>query len=325
MLITVAICTLNRSASLHRTLGSLAALQGTSSLDWEVVVVNNGCDDDTDQVIASFTGRLPLRRAFEPQRGHARARNRAIETAHGDYIVWTDDDVVMDGGWLAAYAEAFQRWPEAAVFGGRIIPRYEAPVVEWVRQCEALIGGAFAVRDLGAEPMPLTLAGGRIPYGANFALRATEQRAFRYNPDLGYGPGRRRLSEETELVGRIMRSGGVGYWVPKACVEHCIGRERQTTAYIARHYAALGETRVFLEGVAEATPLWFGVPRWLWRRLIEEWARYQFHRLVSPAPAWVPHLRDYSLAWGAIRYWRRRQKTAIAEDDRQPLRARGSA
>ena len=143
MLVTVAICTLNRAASLRRTLDSLAAMQQPDGIDWELLVVNNGCTDDTDLVIRSFADRLPLRREFEAQQGHSRALNRAVGTANGDYVVWTDDDVVVDRAWLAAYAEAFRRWPEAAVFGGPIVPRYHAPVPPWV------IGTAFAFRLKG--------------------------------------------------------------------------------------------------------------------------------------------------------------------------------
>ena len=93
MLITIAICTYNRADSLSRTLQSLAAMRLPPRVDWEVVVVNNNSTDHTDAVIASFSGsRLPIRREFEPRRGLSRARNRAVDTADGDYILWTDDD-----------------------------------------------------------------------------------------------------------------------------------------------------------------------------------------------------------------------------------------
>jgi glycosyltransferase involved in cell wall biosynthesis len=125
MMITVAIPTLNRAESLKRTLESLAAMRIPMDLAWEVLVVNNGGTDHTDQVIDSFVGRLPIRRVVEPKRGVSNARNRAVDEAKGDYILWTDDDVVVDPGWLAAYADAFKRWPDVAVFGGKIVPRLE--------------------------------------------------------------------------------------------------------------------------------------------------------------------------------------------------------
>ena len=182
MQVTVAICTLNRAESLRRTLDSLAAMRVPNDFDWEVVVVNNNCTDHTDEIIAAFAGRLPVRREFEAQRGLSRARNRAVDVAKGDYFVWTDDDVMVDPGWLTAYTEAFRRWPEAAVFGGPIIARYETPVAKWLAESEALLFGVFAIRDFGSESLPLCVSEQRIPLGANFALRAAEQRAFRYDP-----------------------------------------------------------------------------------------------------------------------------------------------
>jgi glycosyltransferase involved in cell wall biosynthesis len=302
-LLTVAICTSNRAESLQRTLDSLAAMQVSNRIDWELVVVNNGCTDHTDRVIGSFADRLPIRREYEPQRGLSNARNRAVDAAAGNYILWTDDDVVVAPGWLTAYAEAFERWPEAAVFGGPIIPRYAAPVPQWFSESEALLrNSVFGGRDFGDEPCPLSIARGNLPWGPNFAVRAAEQRQFRYNPQLGLAPGQRRRGEELDALGRILQSGASGYWVPTARIQHCSDTSQQTVEYVARYFATVGETSAFLETGREARR-WFGVPRWVWRQLVEGWLRYRIHRSVSPAPIWIPHLRDYAQAWGAARYY----------------------
>jgi glycosyltransferase involved in cell wall biosynthesis len=304
MLVTVAICTLNRAASLRRTLESLAAMRLPDDITWEVVVVNNGCTDDTDEVVQALMDRLPIRREFEPERGLSRARNRAVDAARGDYIIWTDDDVVVGRGWLAAYGEAFGRWPEAAVFGGPIIPRYTAPVPKWLSDSRTLIGEVvYSARDFGDEPVPLCRA--RIPYGPNFAVRTTEQRIFRYDIRLGHGPGQRRRAEEKDVIERILASGAAGYWVPLARVEHRVTREQQTVRYFADFCATTGEAEAHLTAaLPTAGPRWFGVPRWRWRRLFELWLIYRFHRLISPAPVWLMHLRNYAMLWGMIRYWR---------------------
>jgi glycosyltransferase involved in cell wall biosynthesis len=303
--ITVAICTLNRAESLRRTLESLVVMRIPDELGWEVVVVNNYCTDDTDKVIASFTHRLPIRREFERQRGHSSARNRAVDAANGDYIVWTDDDVIVDPGWLAAYVEAFGRWPEAAVFGGPIIPRYITPVPQWIVQSNGLLDVVFSHRDFGAEPLPLSLVGHRTPYGANFAMPAAEHRRFCYNLQLGSRPGQQRLGEDTEVIDRVLASGGIGYWVPGARVEHCIRADRQRIGFVAHRFAELGETDAYLNGLRPISgPLWFGAPRWLWRRMAAGWVFYCCHRLISPPTVWLSYLRAGAFAWGAIRYWR---------------------
>jgi len=65
MKVTVAICTLNHAESLRPTLRSLTAMSTPNELNWEVIVVKDGCIDNTDEVVREFAGRLPLRPAFE--------------------------------------------------------------------------------------------------------------------------------------------------------------------------------------------------------------------------------------------------------------------
>src|SRR6266481_662849 len=119
---TVAICTWNRAASLLQTLRSLTSIDPPNS-PWELLVVNNHCTDETEDVLDRLQQELPLRRVFEAKPGVSQARNAAIQHAHGNYIIWTDDDVIVDKDWLCAYERAVNRWPEAAVFGGPVRPK----------------------------------------------------------------------------------------------------------------------------------------------------------------------------------------------------------
>ena len=305
MLMTVAICTFNRADSLRRTLDSLIAMQVPSDIAWEIVIVNNNSSDHTDDVISEYADSLPVRRVFEPRTGKSNALNRAIDVARGDYILWTDDDVVVDASWLTAYVEAFRRWPEAAVFGGRITPKYETPVQKWILQSEALLEGPYAIRDFGDHALPLSADDeDHFPFGANWAMRTAEQRAFRYDPDLGPVPSRIRNQEETDLIRRVLDSGATGYWIPEAKVEHCIGRDRQSVRYIAAYYESWGETLAFRNAAATATgPFWFGVPRRIWPRLLVWGVLYRVCRFVSPASVWVRYLEAYSWNKGICRYW----------------------
>jgi glucosyl-dolichyl phosphate glucuronosyltransferase len=302
--ITVAICTFNRAESLRRTLDSVARMVVPTDLAWELVIVNNNSTDHTDEVISEYFEQLPVKREFEPQPGHSIARNRAIDAAKGEYIVWTDDDVIVDANWLKAYAEAFRQWPDAAVFGGRIIPRFAIPAAKWAVESELILEGAYARRDLGSDTQPLCFAEHRIPYGANFAIRAKEQRAFRYDPNLGLAPNRRRYHDEVDVIERLLKSGARGYWIPSARVEHCIGREKQTLRYIIEFQTAIGETDAFLcKTGMSATRFWFGVPRRLWPQLLKRYLLYRWHRLVSPPTVWVERLQRYAYTRGLLKYW----------------------
>jgi glucosyl-dolichyl phosphate glucuronosyltransferase len=309
MFITVAICTRNRAESLRRTLNSLAAMSVPGDLEWELVIVNNNSTDHTDTVIDVYRDRLPVRREFEPVPGLSNARNRAIDGAEGKYIVWTDDDVVVDSGWLTAYFAGFLGWPEAAVFGGRITPIYEEPVAQWVKESEALLRGPYGVRDFGKDVLPLSVTEDRLPFGANFAVRSLEQQVFRYDPDLGIGPKTRRLGEETDVVTRLLESGATGYWLPAAKLEHFITKKMQTTRHIANFAAALGET-----DARQGVP-WSEAPRKVWP--LKRWLRYRYHRLMSPAPVWVGDLQAYAYAKGTFRYyWQQQRLRSEARDGR---------
>ena len=252
---------------------------------------------------------MPIRREFESRGGKSNALNRAIDIARKDYIVWIDDDVLVDPGLLTAYAAAFRRWPEAAVFGGRIKPKYEAPVEKWVLESEAVLGGPYAIRDFGDQIRPFSADDeDHFPYGANWAIRAIEQRAFRYDPELGPVPRRIRNQEDIDLMLRLLRSGATGYWISEAMVEHCIGRDRQTVRYIAEYYESWGETLAYRNAATTAAaPFLFGMPRRIWPRLLGGWVLYRVCRFVSSAPVWVKYLEVYSWNKGMFRYWMQRK------------------
>jgi len=308
--VTVAICTRNRARSLDRTLESLTQMRIADGLSWEVVVVNNNSTDDTDSVIGNYAKLLPIRGEFEAKPGHSNARNRAVAAAKGAYIVWTDDDVIVDPEWLAAYVAAFRRWPDAVLFGGKVLPDLAEPVPAWLKESWHIVAGAFALRDFGEQPLPLTLDGRRIPFGASFAICAEEQRAHPYNPELGLAPGRPVLGEETAVMEAILLGGKKGYWVPEAKLRHCIPQQRQTMQYLGNFYTALGRGNAYRDRDSKPARL-FGVPRWLWWRILRSGWQYHWHRLTSRPAVWMEYYAGYMVDRGALEYWRRRHQQGL--------------
>ena len=247
--VTVVICTRNRAAQLNNVLESVANLQVPKGLRWELVVVDNGSSDNTAEVVASFRDRLPARTVREEAAGLSHARNRGVAEATGRHICWTDDDVLLDPQWLAAYAAAFSQHPEAAVFGGEIMPVLQSPTPKWFAKLadQWPLTTLLAKRDHGDQPIPLAFDEGIVPWGANFAVRAMEQRRFLYEPALGVSPLQHRVGEEAEVIFRIMRAGASGWWVPDAKVRHIVPVKRQTLSYVYEFFFACGETGAYME------------------------------------------------------------------------------
>ncbi len=98
---------------------ALAALSTqTSSVPWEVVVVDNGSSDSTVDIVNSWTPRLPNLRVTPCSRpGINSARNAGVRAAQGEFIVLTDADDVVSAGWLEAMASTLR---SADVVGGRL-------------------------------------------------------------------------------------------------------------------------------------------------------------------------------------------------------------
>ena len=300
MLITVAICTRDRSASLARTLRSLERLTPIDQ-PWELLVVDNGSTDDTQDVVASFAERLPIRTTIELTPGVANARNAATSSAKGVYMVCTDDDVIVAADWLRAYVAAFARWPDAALFGGRIVPVLEEPVTPWFREAMPWLGLPLAARDLANTPIALKPDGDTIPFGANYAVRVEVQRLFPFDPDLG--PGRLYFGEETTCFMAMLTAGHAGQWLPGCVVEHMISSGRQNEGYVARWFKALGRTAAW-RGECPDGPRLFGAPRWLWRRLAIRTLDYHLSRLHAPAGERIRKLSALAQDQGRIAHFR---------------------
>lgn len=293
---SVAICTWNRAGLLSRTLDAMRRMRIPEGVSWEVLVVNNNCTDTTDEVLDGFADSLPVKRVSEKMPGLSHARNAAVANASGEYIVWTDDDVLVDEGWLEAYAWAFREFPEAAVFGGVVEPWFEGQPPPWVEKSWSAVSGAFATRDFGPEVLPLTDE--RLPFGANFAIRAKEQGSYPYDPRYGLVHGRIILGEETHVMRSIFREGGTGWWIPAAKVRHWIPRSRQTLSYIRKYYAGYGRYLAHREN--PLSPPWFKKPRWLWRKALQAEAAYLGARMGSGPEVWMKKLVQASTYWGMI-------------------------
>lgn len=227
-------------------LESADALEVPPGTEWEVLIVDNGSTGETAAVVERFVGTLPIRLVAEPIAGISRARNRGSAEARGRYICWTDDDVLLDRMWLAAYLRAFERHPEAALFGGTIRPELTAPTPGWCRRGRHRwpLSAMFVERAPQAEH-PILLRG-ETPWGANFAVCAEAQRRLGYDVSLGMAPGRNRTGEESEFIYRLLKRGGVGWWVPDAEVRHIIEPERQSRAFLLRYFREAGETAAYL-------------------------------------------------------------------------------
>lgn len=136
---TVVIPTRNRAARLLACLDGLAAQDVD---DFEVIVVDDASDDETESLVRG-RGLTPFLRylRMEGGRGPAAARNAGWRAAQADFVVFTDDDVVPQPGWLATLVAAHDRDPEAVVQGRAVVDPREAPRLGAFGRSQAVLSG----------------------------------------------------------------------------------------------------------------------------------------------------------------------------------------
>jgi glycosyltransferase involved in cell wall biosynthesis len=217
MTVTVAICTWNRAEALAVTLDHLTRLRIPAGVDWELLVVNNNCTDDTDAVCQRFAGRLPLRLLHETRPGKSFALNLAIERAGGSHILWTDDDIDVDPEWLNAILAAFEREHADWVFGVTEVKWPSAPP-PWYDSRYFL--GHFGGLNYGDQSFVVATADRKF-FGANCAgTRAAHQALGGFRTDLGLFGGKRGVGEDIDLFDRAFRANMKIVYTPDARVFH---------------------------------------------------------------------------------------------------------
>ena len=236
-LYTVAICTYNRADSLARTLDSIHnAIEQTSADEWEVLIVDNRSTDDTRDVCERFSQRMPLRYVFEDVQGLSSARNRAAKEFSGRFLVFTDDDVVVEPDWLRGYIRGFLAFPDADYFGGKVIPLWTTPKPKWLQdERMPLLSGLLVNYDRGGDDRYLG-DDDPHPFGASFAVsRNLLQTIAWFRQDLGVKGGVPGRGEEAEFLERAHRAGFRGAYLGTTVCRHWADPARLKLGYLYRY------------------------------------------------------------------------------------------
>ncbi len=219
--VAVIISTVGRARTLDRCLRSLAPLVHERL---EIIVVDNRPAASTRQLISSWSTRDPrIRYVSEPQPGLAIARNRGVAETDADIVAFTDDDVVVDDGWLrwliAPFADS-----EVTVAAGLVMPLELETVAQKRFEQYAGFGKGFDRRcyDLRMHRADDRLLypywGGMFGAGNSMAFRRAELVASGgFDPSLGAGSIAESGEDIDAMSWAILRGGRLVYEPRSLC------------------------------------------------------------------------------------------------------------
>ena len=177
-----------------------------------------------------------------PGKTLSQGRNRGIELARADYILFTDPDCIPCSTWLRHLKSALDTG--AAIVGGKIVPRWLVKPPWYIRNSH-IARTHLSLLDYGDEVRETD----RV-FGANFGLSKTALgNEARFREDLGRSEGLLLGGEETELCRRVRRFGGKVVYTPDGYVEHQIPKNRVALGWNAKRMFYGGMSRTFLGGL----------------------------------------------------------------------------
>ena len=116
--ISVIIPTRDRSESLKKVLNSFAD-QSYPCGKFEVIVIDDGSLDDTESSVKGLQNNIPFKLSYlkQDKSGPAAARNKGINLAQSQMLLFTGDDTLPTSDFIAQHLKFHRRFPDVAVLG----------------------------------------------------------------------------------------------------------------------------------------------------------------------------------------------------------------
>lgn len=235
---SVIICCYNSAKRLPITLEHLAN-QKASDISWEVILVDNASTDDTilvaQKIWDNHKNSIPFKIISEQRQGLSYARERGIDNAQYEYIIFCDDD-----NWLAE--DYVQRsfnimWSDAqiGVAGGICNAVFETTAPEWFDKHK----GCYAVGKQSDVTGDITYTRGYL-WGAGMILRKSvwlKVKEMGFQSILSDRKGKIISSGgDTEICLVFRQAGYKLYYDEYLSLQHFVPASRLTWPYLVKLY-----------------------------------------------------------------------------------------
>jgi GT2 family glycosyltransferase len=261
--LTVCLCTHNRPRYVADCLDGLAR-QTIPSERFQTLIVDSGSTLAAHAELQKLAARHPnttLIRLDEP--GVSLARNAGARATKTRFIAYIDDDAIPDPTWVAAIQSALDEpGPQPAAIGGRILPKWEAPLPPW---WPASLRGVLSIiehqgrGEYRTPELPAKLE----PYAANMIVDVDALlNAGGFGGNLGRFGTTLLSDEEVQLAWRLQDLGRSVRYDSRIVVHHQIQAARFKPEWLlARLYWQGFSTVLTRKTLGYQAAVWRELPR----------------------------------------------------------------
>jgi GT2 family glycosyltransferase len=240
--LSVIVATRNRAHSIAGCLDSIASAVSTASpIAAEIVVVDNGSEDETSSVLKRWaeTCAVPMRLLSEPRKGLSVAHNCAFRGAQGRLLVFTDDDCRMSKNYVNELLRHYASDTGPVLRGGRVelgdpadLPltiKTDAAPIRWNRQTNPARHVSLCGQIQGCNmTMPRTIVERLGPFDERFGSGSIISSAG-----------------DSDYVFRAYLAGISIEYVPEMTVFHYHGRKQRSVGNALMREYSIGNGALF--------------------------------------------------------------------------------
>jgi glycosyltransferase involved in cell wall biosynthesis len=227
--ITICVCTFRRPELLRSLLEDLREQETGGLFSYSILIVDNDRERSANDVVCEFAASqsVPIEYYVEPGQNIALARNKAVEHAGGDFVVFIDDDESPIQRWLLTLLEACDKYNVDGVLGP-VHPRYAEPPPAWV------VEGKFYDRPTYPTGLVIDWRKGRT--GNTFLKREVfAGLAVPFRPEF-------RTGEDQDFFRRVIEKGYNFIWCNEAVAYEIVPAIRWSRSFMLKRALLRGYT-----------------------------------------------------------------------------------
>jgi len=196
---------------------------------FSVVIADNDVNQSARDIVQIWQEQSSVRIDYycEPEQNIALARNKAVENATGNFVVFIDDDEFPDNTWLINLFKTYHSYKCAGVLGP-VKPYFEGVPPTW------LVRGKFCDRASHKTGTALNWTQTRT---GNVLINANlfKDKNKRFDPSLGRTGG-----EDIDFFKKLINDGKSFVWCNEATVFETVTQERWKKSFYLKKYIQIG-------------------------------------------------------------------------------------
>lgn len=248
--LSVVVCCYNSANRIGGTLQHLLRQKLSEQIDFEIIVVDNNCTDNTVAKVAEFCSKFDGQRKItvvtESRPGLAYARERGFAASKFETIVLVDDDNHLADNYLQLAFDTMAQNPQAGIVGGIGEAVYEAEIPKWLEN-NGHVHATGRPWGVTADEFTEVFA----VYGAGMVIRKKvldDLKSHRFEGILSDRKGKELSSGgDTELCLAARLLNWKVFYHPQLKFKHLIPPQRTTWPYLKLLFRGFGKAKPYID------------------------------------------------------------------------------